>query len=185
LPPEALSFLGQSTVQQTDDEIALKMAQGKASLRKFALRQKSLWQQVFSFWDQWLGLEPSDASIDVDINVLDKPVTPQEVQIILDNVANQVINIDVANAKLHQLRWLPEGFDLTVDMAKAMMAKDGREQIPKQGSFANSFGLDALLKGFLSGVYTEKDMFDKLDEIRYGKLKDEIAPPAIEPSGGV
>jgi len=121
---EALSFLGQSTVQQTDDEIALKMAQGKASLRKFALRQKSLWQQVFSFWDRWLGLEPTDASIDVDINVLDKPVTPQEVQIILDNVANQVVNIDVANAKLHQLRWLPEGFDLTVDIAKAMITKD-------------------------------------------------------------
>ena len=110
---EALSFLGQSTVQQTDDEIALKMAQGKASLRKFALRQKSLWQIVFKFWDRWLGLEPTDASIDVDINVLDKPVTPQEVQVVLDAVASGTMDADTGSAKLNQLRWLPEGLKLS------------------------------------------------------------------------
>ena len=110
---EALSFLGQSTVQQTDDEIALKMAQGKASLRKFALRQKSLWQTVFTYWDRWLGLEPTDASIDVDINVLDKPVTPQEVQVVLDAVASGTMDADTGSAKLNQLRWLPEGLKLS------------------------------------------------------------------------
>jgi hypothetical protein len=109
---EALSFLGQGSVQQTD-EIALKMAQGKASLRKFALRQKSLWQTVFGFWDRWLGLESTDASIDVDINVLDKPVTPQEVQVILDNVVSGAIAPDVATAKLNQLRWLPDGLSIS------------------------------------------------------------------------
>lgn len=110
---EALSFLGQSTIQQTDDEIALKMAQGKASLRKFALRQKSLWQQIFSYWDKWLGLEETDGSIEVDINVLDKPVTPQEVQVILDNVVSGAIAPDVATAKLNQLRWLPDGLSIS------------------------------------------------------------------------
>lgn len=110
---EALSFLGQSTVQQTDDEIALKMAQGKASLRKFALRQKSLWQQVFSYWDRWLGLEPTNASIEVDINVLDKPVTPQEVQVILDAVATGTMDSETGSTKLNQLRWLPEGLKLS------------------------------------------------------------------------
>jgi coenzyme F420-reducing hydrogenase gamma subunit len=110
---EALSFLGQGSVQQTDDEIALKMAQGKASLRKFALRQKSLWQTVFSFWDRWTGVEPTDASIDVDINVLDKPVTPQEVQVVLDAVATGTMDADTGSAKLNQLRWLPEGLKLS------------------------------------------------------------------------
>lgn len=110
---EALSFLGQSTVQQTDDEIALKMAQGKASLRKFALLQKSLWQQVFSYWDKWLGIEENDGTIEVDINVLDKPVTPQEVQIVLDAVSNGTMDADTGSTKLHQLRWLPEDLKLT------------------------------------------------------------------------
>lgn len=110
---EALSFLGQSTVQQTDDEIALKMAQGKASLRKFALLQKSLWQQVFSYWDKWLGIEANDGTIEVDINVLDKPVTPQEVQIILDAVSSGTMDSETASTKLHQLRWLPEDLKLT------------------------------------------------------------------------
>lgn len=110
---EALSFLGQSTVQQTDDEIALKMAQGKASLRKFALRQESLWQQIFTYWDAWLGLEPTDGTLEVDINVLDKPVTPQEVQVILDAVATQALDPETATAKLQQLRWLPEGLSIS------------------------------------------------------------------------
>lgn len=110
---EALSFLGQSTVQQTDDEIALKMAQGKASLRKFALLQKSLWQQVFSYWDKWLGIEENDGTVEVDINVLDKPVTPQEVQIVLDAVSIGTMDSETASAKLHQLRWLPEDLKLT------------------------------------------------------------------------
>ena len=110
---EAMSFLGQSSVQQTDDEIALKMAQGKASLRKFALRQKSLWQQIFSYWDKWLGLEEGDGTLEVDINVLDKPVTPQEVQIVLDSVVSGAMDSETASAKLHQLRWLPEDLKLT------------------------------------------------------------------------
>jgi hypothetical protein len=122
---EALSFLGQSTVQQTDDEIALKMAQGKASLRKFALRQKSLWQIIFKFWDRWLGLEPTDASIDVDINVLDKPVTPQEVQVILDNVVSGAIAPDVATAKLNQLRWLPDGLSISA-IAPPVISEAGK-----------------------------------------------------------
>lgn len=110
---EAMSFLGQSSVQQTDDEIALKMAQGKASLRKFALRQKSLWQQIFSYWDKWLGIEEGDGTLEVDINVLDKPVTPQEVQIVLDSVVSGAMDSETASAKLHQLRWLPEDLKLT------------------------------------------------------------------------
>jgi hypothetical protein len=77
------------------------------------LLQKSLWQQVFGYWDKWLGIEENDGTIEVDINVLDKPVTPQEVQIVLDAVSNGTMDADTGSTKLHQLRWLPEDLKLT------------------------------------------------------------------------
>jgi hypothetical protein len=49
----------------------------------------------------------------VDINVLDKPVTPQEVQVVLDAVASGTMDADTGSAKLNQLRWLPEGLKLS------------------------------------------------------------------------
>lgn len=111
---EALSFLGDTgSKNQTDDEIALRIATGKASLKRFAILQESHWQTIFSHWLAWLGEQPfQDSPIMIDTTILDKPANYQEVQTVLNAVLAGTMDTESATTKLRQMKWLSDDLSL-------------------------------------------------------------------------
>lgn len=109
-----LAFLTGGEVQRTATEAIIDTAQARASAEGMAARKKSAIEQGFALWAAYTG-ETGKGSIDQDKQILEVPPTPQETQITLDAMGNQ-ISRKLGLTKLQRSGWIPKDWDLEEEL---------------------------------------------------------------------
>ena len=108
------SFLGESFIEQSATEVAIKAAQNKAGLEEFKVNKESCWEQVFSHWAMWTGedVKGDYGTIDIDLSFVLAPANVDLIRVVFENISKGMTD-EAATEILHRINFLPKDQKIT------------------------------------------------------------------------